>query len=287
MDYCAGGKYPKPKYGYPGFWWFEYGIRDVGNMLKSLEQRGFLQMGPYNEYLDELKVIELKQLLKKFKLPVTGRKSELIDRVLKNVPEAALKETSIIRKYKLTELGKKELEDNAYVPYMHNVPDKTFDIGPENTRFNVWEINRELGRGDKSQWKDVVDRVHESMVREHRRDNQQIMEELKKRDPEGYEHLKAQDEQIELVQKAEDMYRESHDLDRLMCFWEQIWRDGGLKFEGAYWLFRLPDLYIKQKRYEEALQLCKLIKKSHPIYAYKADYYLEKLEKLMRTTKSK
>ena len=65
----------------------------------------------------------------------------MIDRVLKNVPEAALKETSIIRKYKLTELGKKELEDKlrkdgyperaieeavSYVESFHYIDDRAY-----------------------------------------------------------------------------------------------------------------------------------------------------------------
>lgn len=35
LAYCDKGKYPKPKGGYPGFWWFKYGIRDVGHALES------------------------------------------------------------------------------------------------------------------------------------------------------------------------------------------------------------------------------------------------------------
>ena len=35
LEYCSYGTYPGPKNGYPGFWWFEYGIRDVGAVLRS------------------------------------------------------------------------------------------------------------------------------------------------------------------------------------------------------------------------------------------------------------
>lgn len=42
LDYVNKGKYPKPKAGYPGLWWFQYGIRDVGHALKSLADRGFI-----------------------------------------------------------------------------------------------------------------------------------------------------------------------------------------------------------------------------------------------------
>lgn len=42
LEYCTYGKYPNPKNGYPGFWWFEYGMRNIGSYLQSLEKRGFI-----------------------------------------------------------------------------------------------------------------------------------------------------------------------------------------------------------------------------------------------------
>ncbi len=63
LEYCSQGKYPKPKGGYPGLWWFKYGIRDVGHALESLKARGFLQWAPKAKSLGTLKVDELKQLL--------------------------------------------------------------------------------------------------------------------------------------------------------------------------------------------------------------------------------
>ncbi len=46
LEYCSYGKYPHPKNGYPGFWWFEYGIRNIGEKLDSLAQRGFIELNP-------------------------------------------------------------------------------------------------------------------------------------------------------------------------------------------------------------------------------------------------
>lgn len=42
LSFC--GKFPNPKSGYPGYWWFTYGVRDVGALLKSLEARGFIKI---------------------------------------------------------------------------------------------------------------------------------------------------------------------------------------------------------------------------------------------------
>ena len=43
LEYCSYGQYPKPSNGYPGFWWFEYGIRNVLEILESLEARGYIK----------------------------------------------------------------------------------------------------------------------------------------------------------------------------------------------------------------------------------------------------
>lgn len=51
LDYCCNVGYPISEGGlYPGFWWFKYGIRDVGGALRSLESRGFIHMGENGKY---------------------------------------------------------------------------------------------------------------------------------------------------------------------------------------------------------------------------------------------
>lgn len=40
LHHC--NNYPNPENGYPGYWWFKYGIRDVGSDFKSLETRRFI-----------------------------------------------------------------------------------------------------------------------------------------------------------------------------------------------------------------------------------------------------
>lgn len=44
LSFCQN--FPHPSRGYPGYWWFQYGVRDVGGMLKSLESRGFIEINP-------------------------------------------------------------------------------------------------------------------------------------------------------------------------------------------------------------------------------------------------
>lgn len=292
LEYCRKGKYPNPKDGYPGFWWFQYGIRDVGHALESLEQRGFLMMASSRDSIGSLKVSELKDLLRKAQLPVGGKKAELVKRIQENVPDGMLADAKIDCKYQLTELGKKELEDNAYVPYMHSAPNKTNELGPKEGWFNVWRINQELGTGDKSDWKRVVDEIEQDLENRRKKAYQEFMDNLKNVDYQGYLKLKAQDEQLELIKETESKLNENKDLEILIDFWEELWNKGGLKFEGNYWHFRLADLYIKAKRYDEAMVFCRKIRLEKEQYADKADYYINMIlnaieEKINKSRKSK
>lgn len=283
LFYCSKGKYPHPKDGYPGFWWFKYGIRDVGKALKSLEDRGFIEFGTVADAAASLKVAELKDLLSAEGLPKTGKKADLVNRVTDNVPEEKILAAGAELKYHLTRLGEEELEDNAYVPYMHNNRNTTVEgVKGAYGEFNVWSVNRILGGGDKSNWRTVVDEEERKSIEEaHRRYMENLFDE---EDGELIDdsEIKAQDEQLTKVQHAARKYEKDGNIDSYIAFWEDIWKDGGPKFEGSMWMFTLPDLYIKAGRYEDALALVMKIKETRSaVYWDKVDYYIEKIEGLI------
>lgn len=89
--------------------------------------------------------------------------------------------------------------------------------------------------------------------------------------------LKSQDAQFKLVIDAEEKYEQDKDIEALIALWEGIWKNGGLAFNGSKWTFRLPDLYIKQKRYDDALRILKKIRKSE--YQEKKQSYIARIEK--------
>jgi len=278
LEYCSKGTYPGPKNGYPGFWWFAYGIRDVGAALKSLEERGYIAWGSVRDAVGGFTVVQLKDLLTSQNMPTTGKKADLVERVLSGVPDEALIAAGAQRKYILTETGRLELEENAYVPYMHSAPNKTTEDTRLGMTFNVWSINKLLGTGDKSAWRDVVDEQERKMNQETTDRNAAFMHDLKRIAPDEYRKLRTQDQQIAAVQKARKQYDTDKDLSGYIAFWEMVWANGGLKFEGAGWHFELPDLYIKAKRYDDALAFVKRLKAEKPTYAYKADAYIKKIE---------
>ena len=159
LEYCSYGRYPKPSSGYPGFWWFEYGIRDVGHALESLEKRGFIQWTSKISSLNRLKVDALKQILIDAGLPAGGKKADLIDRIKSNIPEQNLIIPDYTPKYELTDLGKAELEENGYVPYMHKHSHLTTEDGKFGETFTVWDINKLFPDGNASNWRQVVGKI--------------------------------------------------------------------------------------------------------------------------------
>ena len=159
LEYCSYGRYPKPSSGYPGFWWFKYGIRDVGHALESLEKRGFIQWTSKISSLNRLKVDALKQILIDAGLPAGGKKTDLIDRIKSNIPEQNLIIPDYTPKYELTDLGKAELEENGYVPYMHKHSHLTTEDGKFGETFTVWDINKLFPDGNASNWRQVVGKI--------------------------------------------------------------------------------------------------------------------------------
>jgi hypothetical protein len=279
LEYCTYGNYPGPKNGYPGLWWFEYGIRDVGAALRSLESRGFIALGSPFESLSGLTLAELKEILSSKGYETKGKKADLIAAISERITEADLIGMGLQQKYHLTELGEEELNENAYVPYMNKTPLKTTEDARFGKTFNVWSVNKLLGKGDKSNWQQIVSGLETDLQKGIKIKHNADMQQLKKIDPKGYEELKAQDDQIEKVNNRRKKYDEDSNIESYIAFWEKLWANGGLLFESNSWYFELPDLYIKVKRYDDALTYVKNLKQSKPAYSEKCDKYIEKIEK--------
>jgi len=73
-----------------------------------------------------------------------------------------------------------------------------------------------------------------------------------------------QDRQHKAILKAELEHKD--DLDKLILFWEKLWADDGLKFNGVKWHFRIVELYYKTKRYDDAWRILNEFVLSRPLY---------------------
>lgn len=115
-------------------------------------------------------------------------------------------------------------------------------------------------------------------------ERQLLREELQEEEYALRLRLQMQNEQHALIMSAEDEYKQTGDINALILFWDTIWENGGLLFNGSRWTFRLPDLYISIGQYDDALKIVRKIK--NPNYKAKKQGYIDKI-KLLKTHSTK
>lgn len=139
--YEVGGKK------FPQFWLEKYAVENPEQVLKSLEQRGFVCVAPIADGLQNMKVPQLKEILRANGLKVSGAKDDLVKRISENIAEETLQTTIKERYYTATELGKKELEENQYVPYIHKYP---------YSNITIWRMSALMQKYPAPRWKDAI-----------------------------------------------------------------------------------------------------------------------------------
>lgn len=87
--------------------------------------------------------------------------------------------------------------------------------------------------------------------------------------------LKASDKYTEIVNLREAQYETDKDIEQYILFWEDNWKYGR-PLLGSHWAFVLPDLYIKTKRYEDAIK-CIEVLKTNVYFKDKAEKYYQKI----------
>lgn len=115
------------------FWYYEYSVTEPQAVLESLYEREFIKVGDLRSALDKLKLAEIKEELKQLNQKVTGKKNELIDRLMETADLNSLNEKYSERYYVLTAKGEQELKENQYVSYLHR-----------NKYMTVWEMNKRI-----------------------------------------------------------------------------------------------------------------------------------------------
>lgn len=118
---------------FQSFWLYQYSVEEPQSVLDSLQSRGFLTVGDLRSALERCKVTELKAQLQTLGEKTTGKKTELIDRLLYSGNNEYLEAQFPDRYYALTDAGSKELSENEYVVYLH-----------KTGRMSVWEMNQRL-----------------------------------------------------------------------------------------------------------------------------------------------
>lgn len=98
---------------YPRYLFYDFKITNPSVFHKKLVTQGYLEPGSLDDTLRKLRIVDLKEILHSFNLPVSGNKNDLISRLKENVPEDSLKflinEKSVLL---LTEKGEKLVKEN-------------------------------------------------------------------------------------------------------------------------------------------------------------------------------
>ena len=120
---------------FQNFWYWQYSVTDPQAVLDSLFERNFTEVGDLRSALEKLKLPEIKEELKLLNQKVTGKKAELIDRLMAFGVLDELEKKYSERYYSLTPKGEKELKENQYVSYLHR-----------NKHMSVWEMNQRIAQ---------------------------------------------------------------------------------------------------------------------------------------------
>ena len=113
---------------FQGFWWYSYGIKDVQAILNSLCKRGYIKLGSISEAISLEKLPVIKEELQKHGLKTSGKKADLVARLIESVPEKELESVFERRPYILTESGEKTLHNFEWIPYIHHHGIEDLDI---------------------------------------------------------------------------------------------------------------------------------------------------------------
>lgn len=104
---------------YPGFWNYQYNINPK-EVFVSLVRRGFFEeTKSLDNTLNSKTVDELKDILRKNRLKLSGKKSVLIDRILNEMPQNTLANIELKSVYKLSLIGQELINKNEHIIYFH------------------------------------------------------------------------------------------------------------------------------------------------------------------------
>ena len=156
LDYASS--YKTSGNSFQNFWKWNYSVLAPQSVLDSLFERGFICRGNAASALKRFVVADLKALLTQKGAKASGKKEELISRILETYSTEELEETIPDRNYALTELGEQELKENEYVPYLHR-----------HHYMSVWEMNIMLHTNNPShlRYRDIIWRELNKQSGEH------------------------------------------------------------------------------------------------------------------------
>lgn len=147
---------------YKSFWWFQYGVKDVKNLLDSLMSRGFIKEGSLYESLQAYNFNDLRRNAKEVGVKAGGSRADIIKRLFENVPIDQLETVFPRRSYAVTEKGKDAIKDDDYVMFIHRHP---------KFGFSVYSMNRLLDGNPKNYLDCLFDHFRGQMLEDLKKNN--------------------------------------------------------------------------------------------------------------------
>ena len=123
-------RYPLSEKRIPDKWYYDYGIGDVRVYFEKLLQGGFLTLGDVRSSIEHSTLPVIKRTLTEYGLSTKGKKAELVEVLLNNIPHDKLDQLFPQKYLQLTEKGKSELEDNPYI------------LTKGGCGLSIWTLNR-------------------------------------------------------------------------------------------------------------------------------------------------
>ena len=93
---------------FQGFWYYEYSVEHPGDVLKSLEKRGFIQPGNLRSAIENQTILVIKNELRAIGQKVSGKKADLIARLLSNASPEELEKKFSVRFYERRKIPAQE-----------------------------------------------------------------------------------------------------------------------------------------------------------------------------------
>lgn len=143
---------------YPSFWNYKYGLENVDAVLEKLVQKGFLKKELNLELnLNDLKIPDLKIVLKNNSLPVSGKKEEIVKRIVENISLDKLDKSLTKKRYLRTEKGEISLKNAPYITYFDK---HSFGI-------SLFELSTFVNKNPLADFKDGFLEIFDKDIKNH------------------------------------------------------------------------------------------------------------------------